>query len=207
MSPNIFITGSVGTGKSTLSKKLQILCKSQLGIDYEILNLSHIAIEKQFYEEFDEQLDTYVVDEDALYEYLCEYMQQEDKCFIVDYHSASSIPETMIDLIVILHCNTETQYDRLLARKYSEVKIRSNVEAEIMQVVKEEVYEYFGRKACQGERDEVDDDNVIDISDSSSSSDASESNNCIIVELDNNNEGDLSSNLDRIVSWIDQNLN
>ncbi|KAI3643241.1 hypothetical protein MP228_012796 [Amoeboaphelidium protococcarum] len=205
MTPNIFITGSVGTGKSTLSKKLQSLCKSQLGIDYEILNLSQIAIEKQFYEEFDEQLDTYVVDEDALYEYLYEYMQQEDRSFIVDYHSASSIPESMIDLIVVLHCNTETQYDRLLARKYSEVKIRSNVEAEIMQVVKEEVYEYFGPKACNGERDE--DDNVSDISGCASSSDASESNNCIIVELDNNNEDDLSNNLDRIVSWIDQNLN
>ncbi|KAI3630107.1 hypothetical protein MIR68_011542 [Amoeboaphelidium protococcarum] len=206
MAPNIFITGSVGTGKSRLSKKLQSLCQSQLGIDYEILNLSQIAIEKQFYEEFDEQLDTYVVDEDALYEYLCEYMQQEDKSFIVDYHSASSIPESMIDLIVILHCNTETQFDRLLARKYSEVKIRSNVEAEIMQVVKEEVYEYFGPKACYGERDD-DDDNGSDISGCTSSSDASESNNCIIVELDNNNQDDLSNNLDRIISWIDQNVN
>ena len=58
---------------------------------------------------------------------------------ILDFHGADFFPERWFDLIVVLRTDNSVLYDRLAARRYPEKKLQENVEAEIMQVVLDEV--------------------------------------------------------------------
>lgn len=58
--PNIVITGTPGTGKSTHA---QLLVDAS-PVSLRHLNVSEIAKEKKLYENYDEEWQTYIVDED-----------------------------------------------------------------------------------------------------------------------------------------------
>jgi adenylate kinase len=133
--PNILITGTPGTGKSTLA---DTVC-STLGFRH--YDVSRLSKEKGFTTGYDATMDTYDLDEDPLLDYLEEELK-EGGC-VVDYHSCDFFPERWFDLVVVLRVNTEELYDRLTRRGYSEAKRGENMECEIMCVVQEEARESY----------------------------------------------------------------
>lgn len=133
--PNILITGTPGTGKSTLAAALA----EEVG--FNVIDISKLALEKQLHEGKDEDLDCLIIDEDKICDDLEDTMSKGGN--IVDYHSSEFFPERWFDLVVVLRTDNTPLYDRLVARGYSEKKVSDNVTCEIFQTCLEEARESY----------------------------------------------------------------
>jgi adenylate kinase len=133
LKPNVLITGTPGTGKSALSAMVE----QELGLKH--LEIGKIVKENNFFSEFDTELDTHVIeenDEDRLLDHLEPLMVEGGK--VVDYHSCELFPERWFAHVIVLRTSTETLFERLTARGYSDRKREENMEAEICAVVEDE---------------------------------------------------------------------
>jgi len=137
--PVIVITGTPGTGKTTHAQ----LLVEQSPVPLQHINVSELVKEKMLHDGFDEEWQTYLVDEDKVVDEL-EPMVDADRGLILDWHTCDAFPERWIDLVVVLQCNHTKLWDRLEARGYPLKKIQENNEAEIMNVVLEEAREGYG---------------------------------------------------------------
>lgn len=163
--PNILITGTPGVGKT---------CTAQMvaeKLDLHHANVGEIIEEKKCHLEYDEALDTHVLDEDKLLD-IMEIDFDTDRIsggIVADYHSCELFPERWFDLIVVLRCNTEVLFDRLKARDYNEKKRSENLQCEIMRVVIDEAKESYAPE--------------------------------IVQELNNNSIEEMDQNVARIEAW------
>ncbi|KAL8633943.1 hypothetical protein Q9189_000188 [Teloschistes chrysophthalmus] len=133
--PNIIVTGTPGVGKTTLCESLTLST-----------NLKHLAIngivkERNFHHGWDEQLKSWIVDEDKLLDAIEDEVKQGGH--LIDWHACDLFPESWIDLVVVLRSDTATLYDRLKSRNYSERKLQENLDAEIMEVLLNEARDAF----------------------------------------------------------------
>ncbi|OLL23689.1 Adenylate kinase isoenzyme 6 [Neolecta irregularis DAH-3] len=126
--PNIIITGTPGTGKTSHAE----LLKSHIP-ELVHYNIGSLVKSENLYEKYDEEWDSYIVDEDKLIDYL-EPLVENGGC-ILDWHSCEVFPKRWIDLVAVLRTDHAILWDRLEARGYSLRKIEENNEAEIMEVV------------------------------------------------------------------------
>ncbi|KAJ8327541.1 factor activating pos9 [Batrachochytrium dendrobatidis] len=133
--PNILITGTPGTGKTTTSELVAIAT----GLHH--LEVGKLVKEKQLHDGFDDTYQSFMINEDKVVDELEEIMAQGG--VVVDHHGCDFFPERWFDLVVVLTCNNTTLYDRLQSRGYSDKKIQDNVECEIMQVVADEARESY----------------------------------------------------------------
>jgi adenylate kinase len=173
--PNILITGTPGVGKTATAT----LIAETLQLTH--FNIGEIIQKEKFTREYDENLQTHIVDEDALLDHLevefeNERNRQEDEeglgGVVADYHSCEMFPERWFDLILVLRTDTHILYDRLLHRRYNEQKRNQNMECEIMQVLLEEAKESYAPE--------------------------------IVVELKNNTLEDMECNMQRVKQWHTQ---
>lgn len=123
----IAITGTPGTGKSTvaeiLSRKLKL----------PVYDLSTVIKEKKLYSEFDNERDAFIVDVEKLKNFF-----KDKDSFIAEGLVAHYIPS---DFLIILRVNPEMLPKRLSERGYSNRKIRENQEAERVAVIATEAIE------------------------------------------------------------------
>eukprot|EP00747_Dinoflagellata_sp_TGD_P208784 gnl/TRDRNA2_/TRDRNA2_82227_c0_seq1.p1 gnl/TRDRNA2_/TRDRNA2_82227_c0~~gnl/TRDRNA2_/TRDRNA2_82227_c0_seq1.p1 ORF type:complete len:177 (+),score=55.11 gnl/TRDRNA2_/TRDRNA2_82227_c0_seq1:2-532(+) len=134
---NVLITGTPGTGKSTLCDALATASGGKL----RHIEVGKLVKEKKLYREWDEEMDCSIFDEEMVTDALEPLV--EDGGALVDFHSAACLPEDWFDLVVVLRAETDVLYARLEKRHYDEAKIRQNVEAEIFQVCLDEAREAF----------------------------------------------------------------
>ncbi|GMN24611.1 hypothetical protein TIFTF001_000639 [Ficus carica] len=92
--PNILVTGTPGTGKTTTSSALS-----------ESTQLRHICVgdlvkEKNLHDGWDADLDCYVINEDLVCDELEDFMEEGGN--IVDYHGCDFFPERWFDLVDIV---------------------------------------------------------------------------------------------------------
>ncbi|KAF8807545.1 P-loop containing nucleoside triphosphate hydrolase protein [Phlegmacium glaucopus] len=130
--PVIIITGTPGTGKSSHAQFLV----NESPIPLQHINVSEWVKERGLFEEYDQEWQSYTVDEDRLLDDLEPLIS--DGGLILDWHTCEMFPERWADLVVVLRCDHAKIWDRLEKRGYSLKKIQENNEAEIMQVVLEE---------------------------------------------------------------------
>ncbi|KAF8641120.1 hypothetical protein AX17_000762 [Amanita inopinata Kibby_2008] len=130
--PVIVITGTPGTGKSTHAQ----LLATESPIPLKHINVGDWVRERGLYEAYDEEWQSYTVDEDKLLDELEPLVA--DGGIIIDWHTCEVFPERWPDLVVVLTCNHTTLWDRLEKRGYPLKKIQENNEAEIMEVVLDE---------------------------------------------------------------------
>ncbi|KAL3818251.1 hypothetical protein ACJIZ3_004156 [Penstemon smallii] len=133
--PNILITGTPGTGKTTTSSALA-----------EATNLRHINVgelvkEKNLHDGWDDQFDSYIINEDLVCDELEDLMEEGGN--IVDYHGCDFFPERWFDHVVVLQTENSVLYDRLSKRGYTGQKLSNNIECEIFQVLLEEAKESY----------------------------------------------------------------
>ena len=133
--PNILVTGTPGTGKTTTAQ----LAAERTGLRY--INVGDVVKERMCHEGRDEEFDTYILDEEKLCDELEEAIRTGGN--IIDFHSPEIFPEDWFDLVLVLRTSTEQLFDRLSERGYNEKKRNENMECEIMQVVLEAAKESY----------------------------------------------------------------
>ena len=119
----VAITGTPGTGKSTVADELR-------SRGYTVVDLKRHIIENGLMGDLDEERDTHEVDLDALNDSL-EVYHGEGLTFMEGHLSHYMDCST----IIVLRCSPQVLARRLRERGYSERKVRENVQSEILDVI------------------------------------------------------------------------
>ncbi|KAH1808641.1 hypothetical protein KXW57_009425 [Aspergillus fumigatus] len=150
-SPNVIITGTPGVGKTVHCEKLA----QEVGLRH--LSINQVAKDRGCFESYDQDLETWIVDEDKLLDAIEDEVLQGG--YLIDWHACDLFPKSWIDLVVVLRCpSTSILYDRLSARKYKEAKLQENLDSEIFGILSEEAREAFDEQIVVELNSEEDDD-------------------------------------------------
>jgi adenylate kinase len=120
----IIISGTPGTGKTTLAKKL---AKS---LDYKLLNVNSLIKKNKLHESYDKKRKCYVIDTKKLNKLLIEKIKA-NKNLIIDSHLSHYLPKKYVDLAIITKTYLKVLEKRLKKRRYNKQKIRENLDCEI----------------------------------------------------------------------------
>ncbi|MBI2151108.1 ABC transporter permease [Candidatus Woesearchaeota archaeon] len=130
----IILTGTPGTGKSTLALRLS-----------KLLKIPRFDLHKHYREvssTFDKKKDCYVIDIKKLEKVLIEKLNKGEKGYILDTHLSHLLPAKLVSVCIVLTCSNLKELERRLKRRrYSLTKIRENLDSEIFQVCLQEAQE------------------------------------------------------------------
>ncbi|PKU65276.1 adenylate kinase isoenzyme 6 homolog [Dendrobium catenatum] len=130
MRPNILVTGTPGTGKTTTCSLLADATQLRH------INVGDLVKTKNLHDGWDEVFECQIMNEELLCDEIEDMM--EDGGNIVDYHGCDFFPEHWFDRVVVLQTDNSVLYDRLSSRGYMGAKLTNNMECEIFQVLLEE---------------------------------------------------------------------
>ncbi|KAF3002799.1 hypothetical protein G7054_g6155 [Neopestalotiopsis clavispora] len=136
--PNIVITGTPGVGKTTHCEVLA----ERTGLRH--LSINQIVKDKEAHEGWDDEFQSWVVDEDKLLDAM-EDDVSKGGC-ILDWHACDLFPERWVDLVVVLRTDSTVLYDRLKTRNYPEAKLQENLDSEIMEVLLQEARDSYSEE-------------------------------------------------------------
>jgi adenylate kinase len=127
----VAITGTPGTGKTEVAKALS----KKLGWKYFSLNA--IAEAGNLYEGYDKERDCTIVDIKRLRGEV-NVLAAENRNIIIEAHYAHDMPA---DVVIVLRTEPSVLRKRMAGKGFHEEKIAENVEAEMMEVIKDEADE------------------------------------------------------------------
>ena len=111
--PNVLVTGTPGTGKTTLAAQLA----ERTG--FEHINVAELVKARGLHDGYDAEFDTLIMDEDKVCDELEVLLGTGGK--VVDHHSCDFFPERWFDVVAVLQTDNTVLYDRLSARGYAQV--------------------------------------------------------------------------------------
>ncbi|MGD0818939.1 MAG: adenylate kinase family protein [Methanomassiliicoccales archaeon] len=117
------LTGTPGTGKSTVAKIL-------MSRGLKVAELGELAKERKLLEKFDRKRGTYEVDIDKLD--LAVGEMDDDQTTVLVGHLSHLVNS---DIVIVLRCRPSVLAARLKARGYRECKVAENAEAEALDVI------------------------------------------------------------------------
>ncbi len=133
----VIISGTPGTGKTTIAK---ILSKALNG---KLIDINQKVVENQFYT-LDSERETKIADIQKLEKHLVKLIQEiNSEYIIVEGHYADILPDELVYRAIILRTHPEILRDRLEQKKYSRTKISENLQAEILGVCSSHAYESY----------------------------------------------------------------
>ncbi len=130
----IIITGTPGTGKTCLGKKLATF------LNYEYIDVNDIIFKNKLNENYDKKRDTFIVDEKKLVKILNKIIKAK-KNLIIESHMAHHLNPKHVNLCIVTKCNLKVLRNRLKNKGYSKSKVRENLDAEIFDICLNEAYE------------------------------------------------------------------
>lgn len=126
----LIISGTPGTGKTTVSKNLLKYLKAK------VISLNELAISEKLIINYDKERETSVINEKELIRYVIKLIECYNKLdleyLIIESHFSDIVPQQYIDFVIILRCDPDELYIRLKERGYKMEKIRENVQSEIL---------------------------------------------------------------------------
>jgi len=128
----IIVSGSVGSGKTTIAKKLS------KKLNYKYIDVSKIIKKEKLFDYYDKKRKCSVVDIKKLNKFLIKKIKDSKKDQIIDSHMSHHLPKKYVDLCIITKCDIKELSKRLKKRKYTKTKIKENIECEIFNVCEEE---------------------------------------------------------------------
>lgn len=129
------VTGAVGTGKTTVAKKLAKKYKAKY-IDVNVIikkyNLS---------EGYDKKRKCKIINIKKLNKILIKLIKESKRDLVIDSHMSHFLPPKYVGLCIVAKCNIKKLRNRLKKRGYSKAKIEENVDAELFDVCLNEAKE------------------------------------------------------------------
>jgi len=122
---NISLTGTPGTGKTSISR---ILFKNKI----DILHLNEIIEKNNFKFEVDKDRKTKIIEIEKLNKYVVDNFNKK-KLMIIEGHLSHLLH--CIDKVIILRCHPKELRKRLIKRKWNNKKIIENIESEILDII------------------------------------------------------------------------
>jgi adenylate kinase len=122
----IAVSGTPGTGKTKLSKRLAKELK------YKYLDVKKLIAEKKLSSGYDRKRKCQVVDTRKLNSALIKIIK-ENPNLVIDSHLSHYLPKDYVHRCIITTCGIEELKKRLEQRDYSDEKIGENLEAEIFE--------------------------------------------------------------------------
>lgn len=123
----IAVSGTPGTGKTTLSKKIAEK------LDYRYLDVARLIKINKIAESFDKKRRCYAVDVKKLNKILIEKIKKYSN-LVIDSHLSHYLPKKYVDLCIITKCALKELEKRLKKKRYNKSKIRENLDCEIFDV-------------------------------------------------------------------------
>lgn len=129
----ILISGTPGTGKTTLSKKLS----NKLNFYYADVN--KIISKYKLSEGYDKKRKTKIIDVNKLNKALIKEinnlkLSKKYNGIIIDSHLSHYLPKKQADFCIVTKCDIKDLNKRLKKKKFHESKIKENIEAEIFDI-------------------------------------------------------------------------
>jgi adenylate kinase len=121
----IIVTGSVGSGKTTLSKKLA----KKLYLKY--IDVNKLITENKLDSGYDKKRKCKIIDIKKLNNFIINLIKNSKENSIIDSHLSHFLPKNFIDLCIVTKCSLKVLENRLKKRKYPKAKIRENLDCEI----------------------------------------------------------------------------
>jgi adenylate kinase len=135
----ILVSGTPGTGKTTIAKKLS---KEK---SFKYIDVNKIIDKMSLSEGYDKKRDTKIVDTNKLNKALIKVINLEKKektnGLVIDSLLSHYLPKKYADLCIITKCDLKTLKQRLEKRGYSKEKVRENMDAEIFDTCRIEALE------------------------------------------------------------------
>jgi len=135
----IIVTGSVGSGKTTISRKLA----KKLG--YKYIDVNKVVKEYNLSESYDKKRKCKIVDVKKLNKVLIDkinmFSRDLEKGVIIDSHMSHYLPKKYVDLCIVAKCGLKVIERRLKKRGYNKEKIKENIECEIFDICLNEAKE------------------------------------------------------------------
>jgi len=128
--PNILVTGTPGTGKTTTCARIAELA------GFKHIEVGALIRDLKLYDSWNDEFNVSEFDEDKVCDEL-ETRLAAGGC-VVDFHSVDFMPERWFKLVLVLRTDNQVLYPRLESRGYAENKIGENIDAEIAQVCLDE---------------------------------------------------------------------
>jgi len=125
----IAISGTPGTGKTAVAKRVA----KETGFEYASLN--ELAEKMNLYEGFDRERNAKIVSTERISEAV---KKRRKDNIVIESHYAQDVYS---DLLIILTCELKELKKRLTEKGWPERKINENMEAEIMEVCRQDAYE------------------------------------------------------------------
>lgn len=123
----ILVSGSAGTGKTTLAKKLA------KKYNYKYIDVNSIIKKNRLYFGYDKKLKTRLVDIRVLNKFLIRLIKHSKEIgLVIDSHLSHYLPAKYANLCIITTTDLKTLKKRLQKRKYPKLKMNENLEAEIL---------------------------------------------------------------------------
>ena len=130
----IAISGTPGTGKTTLAKKL---AKS---LNYKYLDVNKLIKSNKLAESYDKKRKCRIIDIKKLNKLLIKEIKKNPN-LIIDSHLSHYLPKKYLDLCIITKCSLKILKKRLKKKKYSKQKTRENLDCEIFDICLNEAKE------------------------------------------------------------------
>ena len=130
----IIVSGTPGTGKTTLSKKLA------KKLNFYHLDVNKLISKNKLYESYDKKRNTRIVDVNKLNKILIKEINKIKKSnkkikgIIIDSHLSHFFPRKYADFCIVTKCDIKELNKRLKRKKFNKEKIRENLQSEIFDI-------------------------------------------------------------------------
>ncbi|MCX6706745.1 MAG: AAA family ATPase [Candidatus Woesearchaeota archaeon] len=134
----VIVTGTPGTGKTVLARKISKKC------GHIYIDVNEVVKQYKLSEGYDKKRDTKIVDEAKLSKVLERIIKETKKKkekIIIDSHMSHCVDPKLVGLCIVTKCDLKKLEKRLKKKGYSKAKINENMECEIMDICYNEAKE------------------------------------------------------------------